>query len=1138
MAQLASPASAFASCVSRAQELRSQVDAQRRELSRILQSQQELSQRLRQFADGGGTTSMGEDDGGTNGSTADWGAWGRSETPVEPLPPLLRVGLRVHWLVSSAEAILAALSHGDEAAAARRFLELEAAAGNMETLSEAFPVASTARSSLEHVRASLVTACVERLRTPKLKQDKVATLLAAIHAVNQSIRSNRDDSSPPAVALLRLFFDARADAARLCAARALDRSKGSGSGHYGGKAPDLDGRSIGAGTALALDVSNVDAGKALDLDGSPIDDTPVPAHISVADALRGLCDILESSRPHLLLRTLCVVDEVAPSASAGAPIITAMARTGVAGASSVTAAPSTLAAHAAALERAAADGWKQVAVAVDTGARALLRLAGPRVEADGAHPDDVVDGRARKAVTGADGTDPDAIVDERARKAVTGASGTYPDAIMDGRVGDATVRAEASSILFSLLSSLQPGEPCPVVFRSQLEEALHASLEEAAASQPALRMIPHAVEQLLAEILLQAAGDSSGQQGRASQVEGGMRGCDSATENALDLGGVGLCYADGCIWLPRSEAVDGAATAPCEWRQLPVPVTAVIHTAAAAATAAFFVRRSLHLLTLPCEPAGDGGDAGAGGSARGRKESMDQRGRLGERGGEARLGLGVKGDAGESMNQQMAAEETVRFALPLMRSLEELIARSCACAARTVAGLHSGGQGKEGSNAPAAAPLLFSLSLLARLCGALAAQLPRWPLSMCGSSCCHAPQLVALIDGFGMLERTALAEAARLVAALIPPPLDTSDASGVAWRVVQMGNDGEDAADGYPQLTLPAEASGGIVRWLWQRQRALRALGTSSLQPYLLDMEAAASTERLVHAVRSRLSAIDAEGAAVEADATDGRLAEPAAAAEARQRRALQLYFDTVFCRAALRHRPQPATESAFPSSLAAARANIAEVASTDALAHGNGGPKDVERAISDAEDAVSGWLQSHDPIAWAICRKPIRCAASRALARVAHIVCPDGPSAAQMPPSPGVPGTSAILRLAPPCGRFGYLPVQTPPLRTPKRGTGGGGASGLQEGRGLAGSTLGSDARSGPVHGTTGSSTIVDRMREETRSALVGMGQLRDVLSGGGALGERFTGVGGAQFGSIFSGMGGAARAAQLALGVKTPRG
>jgi hypothetical protein len=195
-----------------------------------------------------------------------------------------------------------------------------------------------------------------------------------------------------------------------------------------------------------------------------------------------------------------------------------------------------------------------------------------------------------------------------------------------------------------------------------------------------------------------------------------------------------------------------------------------------------------------------------------------------------------------------------------------------------------------------------------------------------------------------------------------------------------------------------------------------------------------------------------------------------------------------------------------------------------------------VEEAMAGAEDAVSSWLQCHDPIAWAICRKPIRCAASRALVRVSQIVCSDGPSAAQMPSQPGLPAAPAMLRLAPPCGRFHCLPVHTPPLRNSKRNLRDGGTSGNQEGPG-DGSTLGSDARSGTVHGATGSATIVERMKEETRSAFVGMGQLRDVLSGGGALGERLTGVGGTQFGSIFSGMGGAARAAQLALGVKTPR-
>ena len=53
------------------------------------------------------------------------------------------------------------------------------------------------------------------------------------------------------------------------------------------------------------------------------------------------------------------------------------------------------------------------------------------------------------------------------------------------------------------------------------------------------------------------------------------------------------------------------------------------------------------------------------------------------------------------------------------------------------------------------------------------------------------------------------------------------------------------------------------------------------------------------------------------------------------------------------------------------------------------GGSADATAA--EAEEAVVIYLQTHDPIAWAVCRKPLRRNAARALIRVAHLVCADG---------------------------------------------------------------------------------------------------------------------------------------------------
>ena len=345
-----SPATSFAACVSRAQELSTLVQDQQGQWSRVLQSHHELAERLHQFADGGlgGNGDADRHAAAPAEDSADWGAWARSETSVEPLSPMLRVGLRVHWLVSSSEAILASLAQGHEAAAACRWLELRAAAGRIEALSDAFPIVSTARSSLEHTRVRLVAVCLDRLRAPKLSPAKAAVLLAAVHSVGGN--TTTQGAAPPAVALLSLFFDARADAALACTARALD--------------PGGDADTGGGDSATAC--------------------------ARAANGLRSLCDILDSSQPHALLRALCVgsSDGLAPSGDGAAPLFSSGALLSPPSAPSLEEAASegfssgaapasaSFAAAASSLEEAAADGWKLVAEAVDSGARILLGLTG------------------------------------------------------------------------------------------------------------------------------------------------------------------------------------------------------------------------------------------------------------------------------------------------------------------------------------------------------------------------------------------------------------------------------------------------------------------------------------------------------------------------------------------------------------------------------------------------------------------------------------------------------------------------------------------------------------------------------------------------------------------------------------------
>ena len=69
--------------VGRARDLEAIVESHRSEWAGALQEQRQLSERLSTFADG------------------EWAAWARSETAAEPLPPLLRAGMRVHWLLES-----------------------------------------------------------------------------------------------------------------------------------------------------------------------------------------------------------------------------------------------------------------------------------------------------------------------------------------------------------------------------------------------------------------------------------------------------------------------------------------------------------------------------------------------------------------------------------------------------------------------------------------------------------------------------------------------------------------------------------------------------------------------------------------------------------------------------------------------------------------------------------------------------------------------------------------------------------------------------------------------------------------------------------------------------------------------------
>ena len=401
-----------------------------------------------------------------------------------------------------------------------------------------------------------------------------------------------------------------------------------------------------------------------------------------------------------------------------------------------------------------------------------------------------------------------------------------------------------------LLSLLTPGEPCALAFSTHLERALAAELRTAAAAQPAVRMIKAAL----------------------------VRAAAAAAAAAADRVGEGVCGADfraedGCDWVAGAGAeADSSRQGGGEWVQLPPPLVAVVQTAAASAHAACWLRTTLHRLSRPplAAPAGTPAPGGA----------PDGSGGHGGRSGR---------DPAETA---LAVEVSAWWAVPLLATLESAVAVASARAAKAEAA--RGGAAARDSGEAAA---MSSLVLSARLCGALAAQLPRWPLAFCQVESCAAAELQPLVAAFASLEGIAHAEWARLAVATrgaLPPRAE--EASGVYWRAVEAAHSSPAAAEGAltePRLTLPAEASAELSDWLWRRHCAVRATGSSALQPRLLEAEAEAAAGCLAAAFRSQLERLAGDDDSGET-------------AEARQRQALQLYFDVTLCRAALRSRPQP----------------------------------------------------------------------------------------------------------------------------------------------------------------------------------------------------------------------------------------
>ena len=188
------------------------------------------------------------------------------------------------------------------------------------------------------------------------------------------------------------------------------------------------------------------------------------------------------------------------------------------------------------------------------------------------------------------------------------------------------------------------------------------------------------------------------------------------------------------------------------------------------------------------------------------------------------------------------------------------------------------------------------------------------------------------------------------------------------------------------------------MRAVWGLVSRLRRAGVGGLQPRLLC--AVLRHARAAFAVGLRL--------------TVSELCKPELADAA-----MQMQLDLAWLRAALCERHEPEGDAAALLGLPPPR-------------HGAGGAAAQPPSHSSLEqlaEANSGYL---DPISWAVSEAPLQ---ARALASLAASLAllgalnPNLAAATHAVTHAGQP--AATFRLAPPCARFGTLPLQTPPLRT-----------------------------------------------------------------------------------------------------------
>ena len=300
-------------------------------------------------------------------------------------------------------------------------------------------------------------------------------------------------------------------------------------------------------------------------------------------------------------------------------------------------------------------------------------------------------------------------------------------------------------------------------------------------------------------------------------------------------------------------------------------------------------------------------------------------------------------------------------------------------------------------------------------CISLSQQLLRTAVLASGSRSTLANDVAAARRALGAIGASALDAWARSLAAACSteaasPPVDEGSPSPgeagatserLGWRAVAL------AGATVAPLPLPQRPSDTCAARVWSLLRALRSSAAAPLHPAML--RAVAS-----HAQSAIALAMEAPVACACAGNSADRL--------------MQLALDLGFLEAALGSAAPAGSPAAAPAA----------------------------PSLASRRQAVSAKLRSLDPIAHAVAERPLAAAAAAAAASLGTLLAPLS-AAAEPPPAAGrlhasappaaaaaaAPSAPSLLELPPPCARFAYLPVQTPPLHGRAAALGGGAAAG-----------------------------------------------------------------------------------------------